>query len=608
MRIGTRLSLGFLAIVAVLALVSIIGIAIISKTQHELNTVVDIYLPSIDFMEQADRDYFQLIEAERTQLLLAMQGERDPKWRKAWQENLDQAKERMASYGALARSDEEKSLYAKYLSQHELWIKLAGQVMDMAESSALGTINEARLLSLGPASEAFGIMRESINQLEDLVMGTVAALQLEIDRSSKSALTTLVVLTFFALSLTIALSYAQTVGITRPLKASVGMAESLSLGNLGVGMAARWKGAQDELGELSRAMDSMAATLKEVFIEVKETSGQVATGSAELADAANQMSKGVEGISASSQQLSQGATEQASSAEEVSASVEQMSANIRQNADNATQTEQIATKASKDAIEGASAVRETVDAMRQIAQKIAIIEEIARQTNMLSLNASIEAARAGEHGKGFAVVASEVGKLAERSRSAAGEISALSKQSVDVAERAGLMLDGMVPDIQRTAELVQEISLASREQDSGAQQINKAIAQLDTVIQHNASISEEFSATSEEIAGQSAQVAGTAEELATQAERLRNAVSFFKTGATAPTKPSAENAGVLPRQPKGPSRGALGKSSAPRPALPALEREKPQPIKGGVAIKKPSTAIVPKDARQAASDDDFLEF
>jgi methyl-accepting chemotaxis protein len=193
-----------------------------------------------------------------------------------------------------------------------------------------------------------------------------------------------------------------------------------------------------------------------------------------------------------------------------------MVSNIRQNADNAQQTERIALKSAQDAKEGGKAVIETVSAMREIAGKISIIEEIARQTNLLALNAAIEAARAGEHGKGFAVVASEVRKLAERSQTAAAEISKLSTSSVQVAEAAGEMLTKIVPDIQRTAELVQEISAASNEQNSGAEQINKAIQQLDQVIQQNASGTEE--------------IASTSEELASQAEQLQDTVSFFKVG------------------------------------------------------------------------------
>ena len=191
-----------------------------------------------------------------------------------------------------------------------------------------------------------------------------------------------------------------------------------------------------------------------------------------------------------------------------------MASSIKQNADNSGQTEKIAIKSSVDAKEGGKAVTETVAAMKEIATKISIIEEIARQTNLLALNAAIEAARAGEHGKGFAVVASEVRKLAERSQTAAGEISTLSSRSVQVAETAGEMLNKMVPDIQKTAELVQEISAASREQDTGAEQINKAIQQLDQVIQQNASASEEMASTSE--------------ELASQADLLKESISFFR--------------------------------------------------------------------------------
>ncbi len=184
-----------------------------------------------------------------------------------------------------------------------------------------------------------------------------------------------------------------------------------------------------------------------------------------------------------------------------------MTANIKQNADNAAQTEKIARQSAKDAEASGEAVARAVDAMRTIAEKIGIVQEIARQTDLLALNAAVEAARAGEHGKGFAVVASEVRKLAERSQSAAAEISAMSGGTVKAAQEAGDMLGRLVPDIRKTAELVSEISAACREQDIGASQINEAIQQLDKVTQQNAGASEEMSATSEELASQAEEAA-----------------------------------------------------------------------------------------------------
>ncbi len=291
-------------------------------------------------------------------------------------------------------------------------------------------------------------------------------------------------------------------GITGPVRQGVEFARKLSQGDLTANLDVNQK---DEVGILAQALRDMVAKLREIVTEVQSASDNVASGSEEL--------------SASAEQLSQGATEQAASVEEVSSSMEEMGSNIRQNADNATQTEKIALKAAQDAEAGGKAVVQAVGAMKNIAEKISIVEEIARQTNLLALNAAIEAARAGEHGKGFAVVAAEVRKLAERSGTAAAEISELSSSTVSVADQAGQMLTKLVPDIQRTAELVQEISAASNEQNAGAEQINKALQQLDQVIQQNASASEEMASTSE--------------ELSSQAEQLQSSISFFHLGATA---------------------------------------------------------------------------
>ncbi|MBI5076608.1 MAG: CZB domain-containing protein [Nitrospirae bacterium] len=274
------------------------------------------------------------------------------------------------------------------------------------------------------------------------------------------------------------------------------IAERISSGDLTMKLSS---GRAQDTG-IFASMKHMVEQLKGIVEDVKSAASNVAAGSREM--------------SQNSQQMSQGASEQASSVEEVSSSMEEMASNIRQNAGNAQQTEKIAVKSVADAAESTRAVMDAVMAMKQIAEKISIIEEIARQTNLLALNAAIEAARAGEHGKGFAVVASEVRKLAERSQTAAVEISELSVSSMDVGERACDMLAKLVPDIQKTAELVQEINVASAEQNSSAEQINKAIQRLDHVVQQNAGAAEEMSST--------------AEELSAQAEHLQSAVEFFR--------------------------------------------------------------------------------
>jgi methyl-accepting chemotaxis protein len=343
----------------------------------------------------------------------------------------------------------------------------------------------------------------------------------------------LVGLGFAALLFGALTAWFTTRSVTRPLAKALEASNWLSEADMtfDVGIVSK-----DEIGQLLAAMGRMSEKLRQVVGDIKAAAGNVSSGSQQM--------------SSSSGEMSQGATEQAASIEEVSSSMEEMAANIRQNADNASQTEKMALKSSVDAREGGQAVQETVMAMKEIAGKISIIEEIARQTNLLALNAAIEAARAGEHGKGFAVVASEVRKLAERSQKAAAEISRLSGSSVAVAEKAGELLARIVPDIRKTAELVQEISAACREQDAGAGQINKAIQQLDQVVQQNASSSEELSAT--------------AEELSSQAESLEEAVGFFKVGEGGARRPAAQRTGRTARRV---GSSVRRESAAPRPVV-----------------------------------------
>jgi methyl-accepting chemotaxis protein len=312
-------------------------------------------------------------------------------------------------------------------------------------------------------------------------------------------------------------------GMVKGLQATANLADKIAEGDLTV--QAKALSDKDALGH---ALIRMLQNLRKTVLEVASAAANVATGSEEMTSTA--------------QQVSQGAAEQASAAEETTSSMEEMAASIQQNADNARQTDKIASKAAADAKSSGEAVTQTVAAMKEVAEKISIIEEIARKTDLLALNAAVEAARAGEHGKGFAVVASEVRKLAERSQTAAAEISRLTADGVRTAEGAGQLLAKLVPDIQKTAELVREIAAASAEQSTGAGQVNKAVQQLDQVIQQNASASEEMSSSSE--------------ELSTQAEALQSAVAFFKienARGTAPARPNkmAVSAHTLPRQSTG---------------------------------------------------------
>lgn len=402
-------------------------------------------------------------------------------------------------------------------------------------NTSLGQYEQMGVLEQTESFVAGNKLSDSLDEMVEAVDANVFAGVAEGESVSQAVKTILIISLLTGVGLAIGLGIIIARGISKPVKAGVDLAKAIASGDFSRRLNISRK---DEIGQLALALDEMAGRLEasaevardisegNLEVEVTPASAHDQLGNAllgmvhklrevigQVKQTTNHVTSGTQSMSSSSEEMSQGAAEQAAAAEEASSSIEQMTANIRQNNDNALETEKIAIKAATDAKDGGDAVVKTILAMKDIADKIMIIEEIARQTNLLALNAAIEAARAGEHGKGFAVVAAEVRKLAERSQVAAGEINELSSSSVDVAEEAGQLLNVIVPSIQRTAELVQEISAASREQDAGAEQIMKSINQLDNVIQQNAASSEEM--------------ASTAEELSSQAFQLEQMVAFF---------------------------------------------------------------------------------
>jgi methyl-accepting chemotaxis protein len=329
--------------------------------------------------------------------------------------------------------------------------------------------------------------------------------------------------------------------ITVPLLEAVDQAERIAEGNLEQALVVT---RTDETGRLQAAMRHMVDRITQVIAEVR-------TGAAGLAAAAAQ-------LAATSQAFSQGTSEQATSVEETTSSLEQLSASIQQNGENSRQMEQMAAKGAREAEESGRSVSETAEAMKTITERIGIVEEIAYQTNLLALNAAIEAARAGEHGKGFAVVAGEVRKLAERSQTAAKEISVLAAGSVKVAERSGRLLAELVPSIRRTADLVHEVAAATKEQAGGVAHMNTAMAQVDRVAERNASGAEALSSTSQEVAA--------------QAQALREIVAFFRLAdcedpASAERSWSNERTGAvaLRQLPSGPAARDRGHQAGARP-------------------------------------------
>jgi methyl-accepting chemotaxis protein len=531
LRIGVKLGAGFALMLVLLILITIFAAVNLQKLNVNTQKITEVTYAKIKYANTTQTHIKDIVSG--IQLLMIV----DVGERKAQDEKILQLRakyrETMEQLEKLEQAEEGKVLLAK----------VNAAIADAREANS----NVEELSLANQTVEAIARFNKVAMPLDNKIFEAFALLvnyqEAQMDAAHEEAISTyqttrnmMVVLALVACFLGIFTSVVITRSITVPVARSVILAEEIARGDFSTRLNFAMT---DEIGQLSQALDRMADNLQKQADIAEEISKGNLTVDVQLASdkdqlgkalkqmveylndiirqvmvAADNVSSGSQALSSAAQEMSQGATEQAASAEEASSSIEEMTANIRQNADNALQTEKIAIGAAKDAQEAGLVAAENMMAMKEIAGKIVIIEEIARQTNLLALNAAIEAARAGEHGRGFAVVAAEVRKLAERSQIAAGEINKLSASSVGVAEKAGIILGNLGPNIQRTAELVQEIAAASKEQDTGAEQISAAIQQLDKVIQQNASATEEMASTSE--------------ELSSQSEQLQSMIAFFK--------------------------------------------------------------------------------
>ncbi len=498
--VGQQLAFCFVLSMFLVAATTWTSLRALSQMGASLTQVHRVALPAVDYLDQADRDLQQLLVAERSLLSTDASDPLRAKYFKEFTDNVRQSHDRLDKYHSLTRDEAQERVYAKYLDARRTWEQTSQRVIALLQAGDPASRKEAAAISTKQGAKEFEAMREPINELEDLVNARAAEQAALAHASEEQARNWVFRIAGCGLIASALLLWQLTRRIAQPLRAAARVADAISEGDLTREVSKEHRDRGDEIGMLSNSLAGMLDKLN-------QSMQAVALGAASVASSASE-------LRASSASLSDGASSQASSVSEASAAVEQMTSSTAHAADGAQNTEKLALAAATGARQGGKQVAEMVTQMAAIAEKISFIEDIARQTNMLALNASIEAARAGQAGKGFAVVASEVQRLAERSAVAANGIRELTQSSVRVASEAGAAIDRIVPDIESTAQLVQDIAQRAREVSRGAKESATAMHQLDEVVQQNAAAAEELSATSGALSSQ-------ADELERVASRFR---------------------------------------------------------------------------------------